>query len=629
MQGEVLQEQLAYWRTQLEGAPTALDLPTDRTRPAVPSGTGGHVVANLSPDLLERLKLLSRQEGVTLYMTLLAAFANLLARYSRQQEVLVGTPIANRNRVELEDLVGFLTNTLVLRLEAPPECSFRRLLASVRETVLGAEAHQDLPFELLVEELNPPRDRSRAPLFQVMFAFHNSPDTTVVELPGARIEGIPLERGTTKFDLSLFMRETPDGLRGTFEYSTDLFERETIERMQAHFLCLLEAAVAEPDRRIDELPLLREAERDRMIQAWSGSAAAYPVSCLHERFEARAAATPDAPAVTYEGEVLPDRELNERANRLAHRLREHGVGPEVPVALCLHRSLELVVSVIAVLKAGGAYVPLDPDYPSERLAFVLEDARPPALITQEDLLSRLPAHQAAVVCLERESSTLDDLSSANPEPLARPENLAYIIYTSGSTGQPKGVQVEHRNVTRLFSATDDWFAFGPDEIWTLFHSYAFDFSVWELWGALLYGGRLVVPSSWTTRSPQAFTELLVEEQVTVLNATPTLFASVQDELIRGGRDLALPGCGLRRRSTPAAGSSAVVRTVRSRRPKAGEHVRHHRDDRARHLSRAVNRRLRARHQSDRRAHTRPPDLPARHQSEPGTAGRARRDLRRR
>ena len=282
MQGEVLQEQLSYWRSNLEGAPTALDLPTDRTRPAVPTGTGGHVVANLSAELLERLKLLSRQEGVTLYMTLLAAFGNLLARYSRQQEVLVGTPIANRNRVELEDLVGFLTNTLVLRLGVPPECSFRGLLASVRETVLEAEAHQDLPFELLVEELNPPRDRSRAPLFQVMFSFHNSPDTTVVELPGVRIEGIPLERGTTKFDLSLFMRETPDGLRATFEYTEDLFDRTTVERMARHLEALLEAVVEDPETPSADLELVDAEERHRLLSEWNATAVPAPVGCLHE-----------------------------------------------------------------------------------------------------------------------------------------------------------------------------------------------------------------------------------------------------------------------------------------------------------------------------------------------------------
>jgi amino acid adenylation domain-containing protein len=537
LQGELLDRELEYWRQALDGVPSALELPTDRPRPSVSTQRGAWFRTAIPPSLVDGLESFARREGATFYMTLLAAFDALLHRYSRQDDIVVGMPVDCRDRPELDDAIGVFVDTVVLRVDLSGNVTYRELVERVRGRMLEAIAHQRLPFEQLVRALEPDRELGRHPLYQVMLTL--VPSESLPQFEGLALEEIATQRASAPIDLTVFIEQRDQGVEAIWEYSTDLFDLETIERMHAHFLRLLDTVVAEPDRPIAELQLLSADERTGLIETWSGSADAYPVACLHELLEARVAAAPDAPAVVYEEDTLSYRELNERANRLAHRLRELGVGPEVPVALCLRRSLELVVAIVAVLKAGGAYVPLDPEYPAERLAFVLSDARPPVLLTQEDVLEQLPEHEATVVCLDRDLPVAADFSSANPEPLAGPENLAYVIYTSGSTGQPKGVQIEHRQVARLFTATDAWFGFGPQETWTLFHSYAFDFSVWELWGALLYGGRLVIPPLWTTRSPQALADLLAKEQVTVLNATPSLFVSVQEELIRVGDELAL------------------------------------------------------------------------------------------
>ena len=537
LEGDILDQELGYWTKALEGMPAALELPTDHARPDASTQAGAWSRSVVPPETVEGLQALARSESASLYMTLLAAFDVLLSRYSGQDDIAVGMPVDGRDQPELEDAIGVFVDTVVLRVDMSGSPTFREALRRVRARMLDAMAHQRLPFERLVRALEPERILGRHPLYQVMLTL--VPEFPKLEVPGLQVAEVSTERASSPIDLTVFIEQRAGGLEAVWEYSTDLFEAATIERMQAHFLRLLDAVVTDPEGKIDELPMLAEDERRARLDDWSRSGGEYPVGCLHELFEACVARAPDAPAVTYEGETLSYGELNARANRLAHYLRELGVGPETLVALCLRRSLDLVVAVVAVLKAGGAYVPLDPDYPAERLAFVLSDTEAPVLLTQEELLADLPSHAASVVCLDRDAVLLAERSADNPEPVAEPEHLAYVIYTSGSTGQPKGVQVEHRNVARLFSATEEWFGFGPADTWLLFHSCAFDFSVWELWGALLHGGRLVVAPLWTTRSPQALAGLLVDEDVTVLNATPSLFVSVQDALVRSSWDLSL------------------------------------------------------------------------------------------
>ena len=537
LQGELLERELAHWQEALVGMSTTLELPTDSARPAVASMRGAWLRTALPAALVNALQGLAQQEGTTLYAVLLAAFDLLLHRYSGQDDIALGMPVDARDRPELQDAIGVFVDTVVLRVDISGNPTFRELLERVRGRMLDAIAHQRLPFEQLVRVVQDERDLSRHPLYQVMLTL--VPTDPPPSLARLDVEEVAAERASAPIDLTVFLEPRGDILEAVWEYSTDLFERTTIERMQGHFLRLLEAVVAEPDRPTGELPMLSERERTALLSRWSADGGEYPVACLHELFEARAAADPAAPAATYEGDTMSYRELNERANRLARLLRDLGVGPEVPVALCLRRSLDLAVAIVAVLKAGGAYIPLDPGYPADRLAFVLEDAAPPALLTQEELLPHLPPYEGRTVCLDRDAAEVEARSGENLEPSATPESLAYVIYTSGSTGQPKGVQVEHRNVARLFSATDGWFGFGPGDTWLLFHSYAFDFSVWELWGALLYGGRLVVPPLWTTRAPDAIARLLVDEGVTVFNATPTLFVSAQEDLVRVAGSLAL------------------------------------------------------------------------------------------
>jgi amino acid adenylation domain-containing protein len=535
LQGQTLEDHLRYWREQLAGAPAVLKLPTDRPRPAVNSYRGAKQSFALPADLSVALKNFSEREEATLYMTLLAAFQTLLHRYAGQEEIVVGTPIANRNRAETEALIGFFVNTLVLRTDLSGDPSFRELLGRVREMALGAYAHQDLPFEKLVEELQPERSLSHTPLFQVVFVLQNAPMGSL-ELPGLKLKPLGGDNGTAKFDLTLYVEETQGGLVGGMEYNTDLFDDATIQRMLGHYENLLRGIVARPEQRISELPLLTDEEHQQLMR-WNPTDVTYPVEgTLHELFEAQAARTPDAVALTFGDQQVTYGELNCQANQLAHHLRSLGVSAESRVGILLARSPRMLVSLLAVLKAGGAYLPLDPEYPQERLAFMLEDAEVKVLLAESDLLARLPERQLHTLCLDTEWESIASESVDNPSPLALPENLAYVIYTSGSTGKPKGVTVTHGNVLRLFSATDQWFNFGASDVWTLFHSYAFDFSVWELWGALLYGGRLVIVPYMVSRSPEAFYRLLVDERVTVLNQTPSAFRQLIQAEERAGGD---------------------------------------------------------------------------------------------
>ncbi|RKH39334.1 non-ribosomal peptide synthase/polyketide synthase, partial [Corallococcus sicarius] len=540
LQGGALESQLDWWRQELQGVPQVLELPTDRPRPRAQSFRGAAMPVHYPRALSDSVRAFSQREGVTPFMLLMAAFQVLLHRYSGQADFCVGSPTAGRNVAETEGLIGFFVNNLVLRVRLGGDPTFRELLAQVRETTLGAFAHQELPFERLVEALQPVRDLTRSPLFQTVFVLQQDvlPE---LKLPGLSLRPLTLEQHTAKFDLLLSLTDTADGLVGSLEYGTDLFDGATAARMVEHLHQLLLGILADPSRRISRLPLLAQAERHRLLREWSGPRASSPASaCVHHQFEALAARTPDAVAVTFEDTHLSYGELNARANRLAWRLRGLGVGPETLVGLCVERSLEMVVGILGILKAGGAYVPLDPAYPRERLAFMLEDSRVPVLLTQQALVATLPEHTATVLCLDAAPEPASERQD-NPVSGVTSEHLAYVIYTSGSTGKPKGAQLAHGRITRLFSATQPWFHFGANDVWTLFHSYAFDFSVWELWGALIHGGRLVVVPYWVSRSPEAFHALLKQERVTVLNQTPSAFRQLiqVDSATSGPSGLAL------------------------------------------------------------------------------------------
>jgi amino acid adenylation domain-containing protein len=550
LQGEVLERQLGWWRERLRGAPAVLELPTDRPRPPVQRFHGASHVFAVPDDAARALRALGRREGATPFMVLLAGFQLLLARYAGQDDVVVGTPIAGRNRQETERLIGFFVNTLALRTELWDDPGFRELVARVRETTLGAYQHQDLPFERLVEELQPERSLSRTPLFQVMFVFQNAPPGAL-DLGGVAVEPVEFEFRSEKFDLTLTMLESPDGLLGGIQYSTDLFDAATVERMGRHLATLLADAARDPARPVSGLRLLDDAERAELVSA-AGGARSFPVrDTLHGRFAAAAARTPDAPAVTLGAESLTYAELDRRSSDLAYALARRGVGPETRVGLCLERSAEMVVAVLGVLRAGGAYVPIDPAYPADRIAYLLEDSGVALVLAQEATRGVLAGSPVEVVAIDGTSGEHDTWNGGDAGALSHsrtfalshsqsPDSAAYVIYTSGSTGRPKGVVVTHANVLRLFDATQDRFGFGAEDVWTLFHSYAFDFSVWELWGALLHGGRLVVVPFETSRDPEAFRALLGREGVTVLNQTPSAFRQLaRADESAAGDDLAL------------------------------------------------------------------------------------------
>ena len=516
-----------WWRERLDGIPAALELPTDRARPAVLSQRGATRRSQLPPQTAAGVRDLARGLGATTFATLLAAYATLLSRHSGQETVMIGTTTAGRDGAELEDGVGFYANTVALRAELGGDPTFAGLVGRLRDAVREAIAHQDVPFEWLVADLEVARDAGRHPIFQVFFA--QTPGATLA-LDGAT--PYPVSLPGARFEFVLSVEEDEDQLTVVWEYSTDLFDDVTVERLNRQYLRLLDAAIADPGATVARLPLMGDDERRGVIARSAARAPDQPVACVHELFSAQAARTPDAPAAVCEGVMLTYRQLDERANRLAHSLRGLGIGRGSLVALCLDRSLDIVIAALGTLKAGGAYVPMDPENPPERLRFVLDDTQAPVVLAHERLLDRLPASlEATVLCMDADVVALSSEPATTPEPIAEPADLAYVIYTSGSTGKPKGVQVEHRNVARLFSATSESFGFGPTDTWVLLHSYAFDFSVWEMWGALLHGGKLVIPPYWTVRSPKALVQLLALERVTVLNATPSLFSGVMDELL--------------------------------------------------------------------------------------------------
>ncbi len=516
LHGNVLEEQLDYWKKQLSGAPTVLELPTDRPRPAMQKFHGATERFAVPKDVAEQLLALSRQENATLFMTLLAAFNVLLYRYTGQRDILLGTPIANRNRAEIEDLIGFFVNTLVLRAQMEGDETFLSLLRQIRTTTLDAYAHQDLPFEKLVQELQPERDMSRSPLFQVMLILQNA-SRQAFELPGLTLSVFETKNRTAKFDLIMTLVEGTDGLAGELEYDTDLFDAATIKRMMGHFQTLLKSIAAHPEQRLTEHSLMAAAEQ-QVLAAWNATNVDYPRDrCLHELFEMQAASMPDAVALISGTERLTYRELNERANRVAHHLRKLGVNTESRVGVLLERSSSLIVALLGVLKSGAAYVPLDPAYPRERLRFMLEDAGAKVLLTQDSLRNELPAHDARVVCVEN----IGTESNENPERRTTPENLAYLIYTSGSTGKPKGTAIEHQSAVTMVQWARDFF--NADQLSGVLTSTSvcFDLSIFEIFVPLASGGKIILAAN-----ALELPNLEAASEVTLINTVPSAMAEL-------------------------------------------------------------------------------------------------------
>jgi len=490
LQGEELTQHLAYWKRQLDGAPTILELPADHPRAAVQTFRGTLEPFTLPRRLTVRLNALSRREGCTLFMTLLAAFKVLLYRYTSQEDLVVGTPIANRNRVEIESLIGLFVNTLVLRSRLSGDTSFRELLHRVRETALDAFAHQDLPFERLMEELQPARSLSHTPLFQVMFAMQNTPEESL-DLPGLQATILELDSGAAKFDLTLSVNETPQGLTGSFEYNQDLFDAATIRRMIGHFEILLDAIVADPDQPVSTLPLLTPTEQQQLLIDFNDTAQELsPEERIDRRFEAQVERTPDAIAAVCGQQRVTFAELDERANRLARYLRHRGVGPNVLVGVFAERSLEMLTGILAILKAGGAYVPMDPGYPKERLAFMIRDTGTRILLTQEKLRSRLPIQDAEILCLDEplpDCAGYQDLIEGKPADIEQLDTLAYVIYTSGSTGRPKGILISHRGLANYLAWCTSAYAVEAGEGAPVHSSISFDLTITALFPPLLAG----------------------------------------------------------------------------------------------------------------------------------------------
>ena len=522
--GDRLQTQLNYWKKQLSGAPPLLELPADRPRPPAQTYRGAKESFLIPRTLTAALKKLSRQENVTLFMTLLAAFKTLLYRYTGQADIPVGSPIANRNRAEIQGLIGFFVNTLVLRTDLSGDLTFRQLLARIREVSLEAYAHQDLPFEKLVEELQPERKLSYNPLFQVAFVLQTAP-VAAESIAGLNLALLDFENQTAKVDLTLYLEENQEEISGQFEYSTDLFDAVTIRRMAGHFLTLLEGIAANPERRIEELPLLGEKERHQLLVEWNDTRADYPSDlCIHQLFEAQVDRTPDAIAVVLEDQKLTYRELNKRANQLAHYLQKLGVKPEVLVGICVERSLDTIVGILGILKAGGAYVPLDPAYPRERLAFTLEDAQISVLLTQARLVESLPKHQGPIVCLDTDWEIIERQSEESPGCSFTPENLAYVIYTSGSTGKPKGVLVAHSGLSNLATAQIRIFNVQPNSRVLQFASVSFDASISEVVMALLAGATLVMGTRDSLLPGPSLIQLLRDFAIATVTLPPSALA---------------------------------------------------------------------------------------------------------
>jgi amino acid adenylation domain-containing protein len=523
IQHEPLKNQLAYWKCQLSNSWPIINLPTDRPRPSIRRSNGAKRSFTLTKGLSEKLNEISRQECVSLFMTLLAAFKTLLYRYSGQQDIIVGTPFAGRNQISAENLIGLFINTLPLRTDLSGDLTFRQLLARVRRTCLDAHANQDTPFERIVSELQLKRDSSRPGIYQVLFQLRNYP-RQLADAGDLAIKEYKADAGGSICDLSLAISEEKNGLECCFDYCTDLFDTATIDRMWGHFQSLLQNIAANPDERLSAFPLLTEAERQQLLVEWNDTKRDYPSDeCIPGLFEAQVERTPDAIAVVFEDKRLTYRELNERANQLAHYLRQVGVKSEILVGLCVERSLEMVVGLIAVLKAGGAYVPLDPEYPKARLAHMLSQTGLKLLLTQERLLETLPEFKGHAVCLDRDRGLFETEQKQNPNIHIEPDQLAYVIHTSGSTGKPKGVLSCHRGVVNYFTYLHETYNLNDTDTVLQIPSLSFDPSVRDLIGPLTAGAQVVIVNDFDAKDPAVLLGKIREHRVTcILSIVPTL-----------------------------------------------------------------------------------------------------------
>ncbi|NOU89219.1 amino acid adenylation domain-containing protein [Paenibacillus sp. LMG 31460] len=532
---EVMKRQETFWVEMFGGDVPVLEIPTDYPRPPIQSFEGDKVIVHTGKELKEALRRLASESGTTLFMVMLAAYNVLLAKYTGQEDIVVGTPIAGRSHPDLQSIIGMFVGTLALRNRVDGKLPFAEFLAQVKMNMLHVYDNQDYPFETLVEQVDVRRDMSRNPLFDTMFVLQN------IELEAMVLDGLSISPGLldnpiAKFDLTIEAREDEEGIELCFVYRTKLFKQETVKCMADHFLNILHTAVANPYQTISHMDMLSEAEKRHLLVDLNDTAAQYPEGMtLHELFEVQAAKWPDRIAVVCGGDRLTYRELNERANQLGQEMRSLSVLPDDRVGLLVDRSLDMIVGILATLKAGGVYVPLDPDYPQDRLQFMLDDSGARVLLTLPQLTGKVPFNGTV---LDMSDPALYSGDGSNLESVNQPEDMAYIIYTSGTTGQPKGVMIEHRNVVRLMLNDRMKFDFTERDVWTVFHSFCFDFSVWEMYGALLYGGTCVVVPKSVAQNPKEFAQLLRQEGVTVLNQTPTAFyALIHEVLGRQDNDL--------------------------------------------------------------------------------------------
>jgi len=489
-QGKTQDNLISYWKRELDKYPETLNLPTDRPRPAVQTYQGSIQPIHISKQLSESLKALSHQEGATLFMTLLTTLNILLYRYTGDKDILIGSPVANRNRIGIDGMIGLFVNTIVMRTKLSGHLSFRELLNQVRAKALTHYENQEMPFEKLVEVMHPERSLAQNPLFQVMFTFHNVPKH-ILQFADIILTPELVHNGTSKFDLAMSLTENPEGIQGLLEYNTDLFDDATITRMVGHQQILLESIIENPNRTISQLPIMPKEERHQILVEWNKKKAKFPKDlCIHHLFEAHVEHIPDTNAAKFEEQSITYNELNRRANQLAHYLEKLSVGPETLVGLCVDRSIEGIIGILGILKAGGAYVPLNPNDPADRQAIMLDDSEVRILLTQESLIPKCSDRNSHIFCLDRDWHRLTQLSEKNPENQVKPSNLAYMIYTSGSTGRPKGVMITHENVVAFIHSYRQVTQEHEPRIGTSVSPLSFDVSVEEYWSCLCFGGTL-------------------------------------------------------------------------------------------------------------------------------------------